>query len=132
MGLVGSNPHERDLVAIEEVAKLHAGRVEPSPDDDRARRWWVRGEPLKAAGAAHPVGRECAYPFDESGMDRSDGVIGAGVDSQHPGFLCGPEPHREHRPKGDRHLPEDGAGMSLADDGLDALGLLDCLDPARE
>ena len=78
------------------------------------------------------MGRERTYTLDESGMDRSDGVIGPRVDPQYPGFLRGPEPHREHRPEGDRHLPEDGAGMSLADDFLDAMGLLDCLDPARE
>ena len=78
------------------------------------------------------MGRERAYPLDESGMDRSDGVIGARIDSQHPGLFRGPEPHRKDRPERDRHLPEDGARMSLADDLLDSLGLLDCLDPARE
>jgi hypothetical protein len=36
--VVRLNPRERDLVAVEEVAQLAAGRVQPVADDDRARR----------------------------------------------------------------------------------------------
>src|SRR5262249_14945972 len=123
---------KRDLVVIEEVPDLRTRRVEPLPDDYRARRRWVGGDPLEAAGTAHTVGRERAHPLDETRMRRGNGVIGTGVDSQHPGFLCGPEPDRKDCPERDRPLPEDRARLSLADDRLDSLGCLDRLDPARE
>ena len=61
-GVVGREPLERDLVAVEEAPQLGAGGVPAVPDDDRARRRRLGGEPLQAARAAHPVRSRAGRP----------------------------------------------------------------------
>ena len=60
VGLVGLEPGERDLVAVEEAPQVGARRVEPVPDDDRAWRRRLRGDALQAARARSSGGREPA------------------------------------------------------------------------
>ena len=84
------------------------------------------------ARAAHPVRRKLADLLCHIRHHSGDGVVVASLDPHDTRVLRCPEPHREHRPEHDRHLSEDIARLTLAEDALDPVDQPDRLDATFE
>ena len=102
------------------------------PDHDRARGRRLCRDPLQPARAAHPVRRQLADLLCHVRHHGRDGVVVASLDPHDARRLRCPEPHREHRPEHDRHLSEDIARVTLAEDALDPVDEPDRLDATLE
>ncbi len=102
------------------------------PDHDRARRRRLSREPLKAAGSTHPVPRQLADLDRQVGRHRRDSVVVVSLHAHDARRLRRTKAHREDRPEHDRHLPEEVARVTLADDALDPIDQLHRLDESLE
>jgi hypothetical protein len=101
-------------------------------EHEDARRRRLGGDSLQPARPAHPVAREPTHLLRDLGRHRCHRVVVGRLDTHDPRRLGGAKPNREQRPERDRNLAEDVAGMSLADDAVDAVDDLYCLDPTLE
>ena len=129
-GASGESHLKRDLVAVEEAAQLGAGGIEAVPDDDRARRRRVGGEPCSPRGPDMRSAASLPTSFATSGAPRRRRGSRAARSAARATARRGAEADREDRPERDRHLAEELAGVALADDALDAVDELDRLDRA--
>ena len=129
---VGPDPPEGDLVAVEEVPQLRAGRVPAMSDHDRPGRRRLGRDGLKAARSADPVGGQPAHLPPDVGRHGRDRVVVVGLDPHDARPLRRAEANREHRAERNRHLSEDVAHEPLAHDPLDAVHELHRLDAALE
>ena len=132
LGLVGRDPLERDLVAIEEVPELGARRIPALPDHHRARRRRCGGEPGQASWPPDPVPGKLADLDRHARSGGSDGVVVVGREPHHARRLGSAKPDGKHGSERDRHLAEHIARLPYADHGLDPVRGLDGLDSPFE
>ena len=127
--LVEREPPERDPVAVEEAS--HRGRrvVPAVTDDHRPRIGRFRRDTLEAAD---PLARERADLDGHLRHRGGEGVVVGRRDAHHAGGLRGPEPARERRAEGDRHLAEDLPRLALPEDPHHPVDELRHLDPTFE
>src|SRR5262249_55020235 len=132
---VGIQPHERDLIAIEEAPQLGAGGIPPASHDDCPGRWRVGRNPLKTPWPRHPVARQPSDLLRDLRRHSRDRVVVRGLDAHDSRRLGGTESNREQRTECYRHLAEDVARPPLPDDAVDPvyeLGHLDTTIKQRE
>ena len=129
--VVGCEPDEGDLVAVEEAAQLGAVWVPAVADDERARRRRLGGEPCSPRG---PLMRKLASAptLGDDRIEGRDSVVVVRLDSHDARLNGRAEPGRMGGAERDRHLAEDVARQPLADDLLDPVDELDRLEPALE
>ena len=96
--------------------------------DEHPRRRRRRGDALQAVRPADALGGQPADLPRHIRRRRGDRVVVARLDAQQARALRRAKAHREDRPQRDRHLAEDVAGASLADDAVHAVDRLDRLD----
>ena len=131
-GHVRLEPSEPDLVAVEEAPQLRAGGVQR----------WPRTIALNGAGADARACRPLAPPSRlfarrptrsaTSGATAASGLVVVQLDPEDARRLRCAEPAGVEHSERDRHLPEDVAGLPLADHALHAVDEPDHLDPTLE
>ena len=132
LGLVGRDPLERDLIAVEKVPELGARRVPALPDHHRARRRRRGGEPGQASRPPDPVPGQLADLDRHARSGGRDGVVVVGREPHHARGLGSAKPNGKHSSERDRHLAEHVARLPYADHGLDPVRGLDRLDSPFE
>src|SRR5262249_26969100 len=85
-----------------------------------------------ASGTREPVERRGTDTLRYLRCCGGERLVIVELDPEHPSLLCRSEPGGMEHSEGDRHLPEDVAGLALADDALDAVGSPQPLDSARQ
>ncbi len=132
LGLVGRDPLERDLIAIEEVPELGARRIPALPDHHRARRRRCGGEPGQASGPSDPVSGKLANLDRHARSGGGDGVVVVGREPHHARRLGSTKPDGKDGSQRYRHLAEYVARLPDPDHGLDPVRGLDRLDSSFE
>jgi hypothetical protein len=101
-------------------------------DHDRPGRRLLGRDALEPTRAGDPVSCPPADVLADVRRHSRDSVGVVRLDSHDARPLGRPEPDGEHRPEGDRHLPEDVPRAALAQNTLDSVDELDRFDTAPE
>ena len=113
---IRQDPAEPDLVAVEKGTQPRARRVPAIADHDRARRRQIGRDPLQRAD---PLSRQRAELHPDLGRRGCNRVVLLGLDAYDARRLYGAEAHRERRAERHRHLADQIAHATSAEDPLD-------------